>query len=138
MKKMSSRAVVLCGMAFFASSIGAKDCAPVGGGGSAPPPAPQKPFCLTDPPLGCAAFCGDVGLVSFTPQCSNIEASDLEIKFEITVMNSVKQAEAQGAQVCAQANATTFVTPCSIGIFPVEHPNQDHEVCTPPPLNCPL
>lgn len=122
---------------FFVLSIGAKDCGNLGGN-VAPPPASQKPFCMTDPPLGCAAFCEDVNVVTFTPPCKNIEASTLELDFELTVMNNVQQAETQGVQVCPQANVTVFLTPCALGIFPVEHPNQDHEVCATPPLNCPL
>jgi hypothetical protein len=43
-----------------------------------------------------------------------------------------------GKQVCPQADSTSFLTPCAIGIPPVEHPNQDHEICTTLPLNCPL
>jgi len=124
-------------IAFFVLGIGAKDCANFGGQ-PAPPPAPQKPFCLIDPPLGCAAFCEDVDVVTFTPQCRNVEASDREIAFELNVMKIVQQAEDQGTQACPQANSTSFLTPCKIGISPVEHPNQDHEVCTTPPLNCPL
>ena len=124
-------------IAFFVLSIGAKEC--VGPGENpAPPPASQKPFCTIDPPLGCAAFCEDVDVITFTPQCKNIEASDREIAFEINVMDIVHQAEAQGKQVCPQADPTTFLTPCAIGISPVEHPNQDHDVCATPPLNCPL
>ena len=151
MRKSKSAALGLCRLlgtntscisrifviAFFVLSIGAKDCGNLGGN-VAPPPASRKPFGTIDPPLGCAAFCEDVDVVSFTPQCENVEASDREIAFEITVMNNVKQAEAQGKQVCPQADLTAFVTPCAIGIPPVEHPNQDHEVCANPPLNCPL
>ena len=126
---------------FFVLSIGAKDCIDFGGsvGTSAPPPSPPpKPFCLTDPPLGCAAFCSAVGMVSVTPQCHNIEASTREFDFETIVANKVIELEGQGIQVCPEATPTSVITPCAVGVFPVEHPNQDHEFCQTPPLDCSL
>ena len=128
-----SRFVLAFAMIFFVLGIGAKDCGPSGS-----PPASTKPFYYTDPPLGCAAYCSDVDEVSFTPACRNIEASDRELEFELQVMDGVQHLYAQGIQVCPQADPTSFVTPCAMGIFPVEHPNQDHEYCQTPPLNCPL
>ncbi len=121
--------------------IGADDCNitlpwdPGTPGGSPPPP---MPYCLTDPPVGCAAVCVGVGVQSFTDACSNIEAGPLTVKFEMDVSNAVATALDNGIEVCPAANLNNTMTPCMDGITPVEWPNQDHAECTPAPPGCPL
>jgi hypothetical protein len=121
--------------------IGAKDCDPWADW-EKPPPAPMpsstKPFCYTDPPLGCAAICKDVDLMSWTGPCSNIEAGPQTDLFEKKIEAAVNMAADQGIQLCTASNIGSALTPCMAGITPVEWPNQDHEVCTPAPPGCPL
>ena len=125
-------------MAFFISGIGANNCVGTSNGTSNGTSPYGKPFCFTDPPIGCAAYCKDVGTVAFTDRCSAVDAGDRELAFEVALMQQVDAAIAQGYEVCPKADNTSYVTPCALGIPPVEHPNQDHEVCQTPPLDCSL
>jgi len=112
-------------------SIGADECAST-------PALPVDPnyYCLTDPPVGCAAYCSAPDVVTFTPACSHISAGDREIAFEILVMAQVQDIEAQGVRACPQANALDVLTPCMMGLPPIEWPNQSE--CTSPPEGCPV
>jgi hypothetical protein len=99
----------------------------------------NKPWCYTDPPIGCAAFCSDVGVISFTLHCGDIDAGPRTKDFMDAVIQFVNAKIAEGYDVCpAQDVRTKFVTPCVVppGFPPVEWPNQDHEVCQTPPLDC--
>jgi hypothetical protein len=135
-----SRTIFVCAMIFFVLGIGAKDCnldwSGSSGGTSAPPP-PTKPFCLTDPPIGCAAFCSDVGVLAFTSHCSDVDADMRALNFRKAVVNYLNAKMAEGYDVCPAADVNNkFVPPCPLGFPPVEWPNQDHEVCQTPPLDC--
>jgi hypothetical protein len=121
--------------------IGAKDCDPWAGWSNPPPtqtPSPSKPFCYTDPPLGCAAVCTGEDNVTFTPACSNVESGPLELDFQNLIMAKVNMYLMQDQHVCNPSTIGVTITPCQAGITPVEWPNQDHEVCTPAPPGCPL
>ncbi|XXX78021.1 hypothetical protein WMF30_04515 [Sorangium sp. So ce134] len=132
MKRFVSRTVVIL---FAFGSIGAKKCTP--GSGQAVQNS-GLPFCHTDPPVFCAAYCSGVNQVAFTTACSDVGADKLEILFELKVMEGVRQLEAQGTQVCPAADPRLFVTPCSVDVIPQEWPNQDHEYCRPVPPGCPM
>ncbi|AUX42416.1 uncharacterized protein SOCE26_038480 [Sorangium cellulosum] len=95
-----------------------------------------KPFCYTDPPAKCVAFCIDVDSVAFTPMCDSVEAGELTNLFKEEVIIGAAELEAQGIQVCPAPDSKHWVTPCDVGIPPVEHPNQDHNYCQPPPPGC--
>jgi hypothetical protein len=136
-----SRATIAATMILFLSGIGADNCGvywPSGGGGSAPPPAPTKPFCLTDPPRGCRAACASLDKPDFTAACDDVAAGPLTAQFEQAMEDKVNKFVAAGGEPCNQADLDNgvSVTPCSIGIMPVEWPNQDHDVCTSPPPGC--
>ena len=100
-------------------------------------PPPPLPYCLTDPPVGCAAQCVGVDVVGYTDACSNIEAGPRTMQFVMDVDMYVSDLAAQGGTPCPAENLGVTVTPCADGIQPVEWPNQDHTVCTPAPPGCP-
>lgn len=135
------RTYALAIVPFAWTMIGAKDCDPWAGW-SNPPPAstapPAKPFCYTDPPLGCAAQCAAVDSLAFTDACSNVEAGPREQQFEKLLTDKVSALLIQDQHVCNPSTIGVTITPCQAGITPVEWPNQDHEVCTPAPAGCPL
>lgn len=136
MKRTRALAIV----PFAWTMIGADDCALTQIGQPVPQSSttPTKPFCFTDPPLGCAAICSDVDVVDWTGACSNVEAGPRTAQFKMDIDNAVSSASAKGVQLCTALNIGAAVTPCMDGITPAEWPNQDHEVCTPSPLGCPL
>ena len=136
MKRCFSHILGVSVMVFALSSIGAKEgcSAP---SGTQPTQDPIKPFCYMDPPLNCVAFCIGVDEFVFTPQCNLPASGDLFLLFRAKVESDVADLEAQGIQVCPAADTKHWVTPCNEGIEPVEHPNQDHEVCQPVPPGCP-
>lgn len=138
MKKMSSRAVVLCAMAFFASSIGAKDCAPGNGGGSASANQPSdKPFCLTDPPFGCAALCVNVDEVGFSDECAQLSAGPMTAQFKENVYEYVQLLHGEGKQVCNEPDSLgAFVTPCDLGYVPSTG-TESLDACMLRPQACP-
>jgi len=128
------------GLALFGfAMLGAEDCSIPWDSGTptamAPPPTP---YCLTDPPLGCAAICLGVGVSGFTDACSNIEAGPRTTQFEMDVNAYVAELAANNGAPCPAENLGAAVTPCMDGITPVEWPNQDHAVCTTAPAGCPL
>ncbi|WP_437326164.1 hypothetical protein [Sorangium sp. So ce381] len=133
MKRSVSHTLLV--LVFALCSIGAKKC--TSQSGESLPPS-DKPFCYTDPPIGCAAYCQDVGVVAFTPACSHISAGDRELLFEFTVINRATAEQLNGNQVCPQTDLSFFLTPCHLDIIPQEWPNQDHEYCQPVPPGCPL
>jgi hypothetical protein len=118
---------------FAACSIGAKDCAsaPTGLSGT-------TIYCHTDPPVGCAAYCSAKDTVTFLPACLAVGANTRELEFELKVRQLANDAASQGVHFCPEEDLTKFLTPCALGIEPVEWPNQSHEVCTPVPPGCPL
>ncbi|AUX44974.1 uncharacterized protein SOCE26_064440 [Sorangium cellulosum] len=122
-------------LVFALCSIGAKKCTPKSGESL---PSSNKPFCYTDPPIGCAAYCQNVDTIAFTPACSDVSAGDKELLFELTVMNRATEEQLNGNQVCPQAELSFFLTPCHLDIIPQEWPNQDYEYCQPVPPGCPL
>jgi hypothetical protein len=138
-----SRARVAVTMALFLSTIGADNCGvywPSGNGGAAPPPAPTKPWCMTDPPRGCRATCAFLDKPDFTAACDDVSAGPLTEKFEADAMARVDAFIASGGEPCNQADLDSgaTVTPCQLGIMPVEWPDQDHDVCISPPPGCVL
>lgn len=140
MKQFASRIPWVVVVAFGMGSLGAK---PSGCYQSPPDQGPQpnqdsaKPFCYTDPPYKCIAFCVGVHKVGFTPMCNDVSASDLTIEFFDAVLDGAEDLEAEGYEVCPAPDPTKWVTPCDVGIIPMENPpNQDHEVCQPVPPDC--
>jgi hypothetical protein len=132
-------------LAFALCSIGAESsssssgCKPSGAQSSQGTQSNQgstKPWCYMDPPVNCVAFCVAVNKIAFTPMCGNIEAGELTDLFMEEVINDAEDLEAQSIQVCPGPDSKHWVTPCGVGINPVEHPNQDHEVCQPVPPGC--
>ncbi|WP_441291863.1 hypothetical protein ACSRUE_16715 [Sorangium sp. KYC3313] len=132
MKRFVLRAVVLV---FALCSIGGKECTPGTGASSQ---NSGLPFCHSDPPIFCAAYCSGYDSVTFRDECSDIGADTLEILFELKVMSLYQEQLNQDIHLCTQADPFTFLTPCQIGIIPQEWPNQDHEVCQPVPPGCPM
>lgn len=124
---------------FALTTTGAKDC---GGGwwsssatkSTSPPPEATLPFCLSDPPPGCAAVCTAPDLITFTPACSSVDAGPRELGFEMTIMENAAALMMQGGE----CTIGFTVTPCALGLAPVEWPNQDHTVCMSAPAGCVL
>ena len=133
-RALSSFALIL----FACLMIGADDCALTQIGQPVPPTTPAKPYCLTDPPVGCAAVCAGVGVPALTDACSNIEAGPRTMQFKNDVQIYLDDVAANGGTPCPTENLGAAVTPCMDGIQPVEWPNQDHAECTTPPPGCPL
>lgn len=106
------------------------------------PGTPVLPCCLTDPPAGCRAVCAAAGDVEMSAECNGIGAGPREAQFDALVQTYVLQLVMQGTQVCTtdpmggvmgDLMVGDSVTPCNLGIPPIEWPNQDHEVCAPMP-----
>jgi hypothetical protein len=110
----------------------------LGTGYAMPAAPPSEPYCYTDPPLGCAAVCTDVDVVGWTSPCSNVEAGPRTDAFEAQVQSLLNAANAQSVSVCTADNLGATLTPCMVGITPVEWPNQDPTACSTPPSGCPL
>jgi hypothetical protein len=122
------------------SMIGAKGCDmcdipwPSYNAPSTSPPettTPALPWCYTDPPLGCQAVCLGVG-DAMLMYCDDPGAGPLEMQFQMDI-DGVNDLPGGG---CNQGGVGLAITPCTDGIMPVELPNQDHSVCTPPPPGC--
>jgi hypothetical protein len=138
MKTTYALAVVLFAWTMIGADGGG--CALTQIGQPVPPsaqPTPALPYCYTDPPRGCAVVCMDVGTPTFAPQCANVEAGPRTQSFEDQVDNGLATALDQGVEICPADKLGMELTPCALGITPVEWPNQDHESCTPPPPGCP-
>jgi hypothetical protein len=133
---MNSRPTIALAVLLFTAGIGADNCGVYWPSAStAPPPPPQstKPCCYTDPPAGCAAVCKDLGDISFTDACVSVAAGPATVDFQ----TKVDQASAMlPMPPCDEASLGKTITPCQIGIMPAEWPNQDHDVCMPPPPGC--
>jgi hypothetical protein len=98
-----------------------------------PPPPPSKPWCYTDPPVGCVAMCVDVGTIDFI-HCDGPAAGPVEAVFEQRVE---QLAMTQTEQPCPAGTVGLTVTPCMVGITPqLQPPNQDTTVCTVAPPGC--
>jgi hypothetical protein len=134
---MACRRLALLPLVLFALvSIGAKECSIPwpSYGSSSNPSGSDEPWCLFDPPVGCAATCVDVGQPGFTPPCDDISASKLTAQFENAVGQGIVQAFMAGNEICPEGDTTT-VTPCQLGIFPQPNPPEPPDVCTSPPPN---
>jgi hypothetical protein len=143
MKRFGSRTPGAVVLMFALCSLGAKTegCKPSGSQSNQSTQSNRdssKPFCYMDPPVNCVAFCFDVDLLAFSPQCDGPAAGELELLFRETLISKAEQLEAEGVQVCTGPDPTRFLTPCQAGITPVEHPGQDHEFCQPVPPGCPV
>lgn len=103
MKRSASHTILV--LVFALCSIGAKKCTTQNGESLS---SSDKPFCYTDPPIGCAAYCQDVGVVAFTPACSHISAGDRELLFEFTVINRATAEQLDGNEVCPQIDLSFF------------------------------
>jgi hypothetical protein len=102
-----------------------------------PPPSPAKPWCNADPPVGCAAVCVALDDVEFTSACADIGADKKTGQFVKDIQTVVDARHAKGLDAYdASQVGMGAITPCQDGLPPVEWPNQDHEVCTPPPTGC--
>jgi len=136
----SSRPTISLAILLFLSAIGADDCVLTQIGKPVPPPPSpsSKPFCTTDPPLGCTAVCTDVDVLDFNPACHKVEAGPREMAFEQTLNAKVDALLQQDQHVCNPSTINVTITPCQAGFTPVEWPNQDHEVCMTAPPGCPL
>ena len=108
-------------MAFFVSSIGAKDCAFNRPSPTPPPsdPASDKPFCPTDPPFGCAALCVNVDEVAFSDECAELSAGPMTAQFKENVFEYVQLVHSEGMLICNEPDSLgAFVTPCDLGYVP--------------------
>jgi hypothetical protein len=136
-----NRTHALALMLFGCMTIGADgSCNPWAGWTNPPPPSttpPSKPYCYTDPPLGCAAICQDVDTLNFTDACNNIEAGSLTAKFVKDIDAAFNNALNMGTHLCTSSNIGATFTPCMAGITPAEWPGQDHTVCMTAPPGCP-
>jgi hypothetical protein len=75
--------------------------------------------------------------VELTNACSDIGASTREGQFAMDVQAAIDTLHAKGLFACNDAQVgLASVTPCQDGLPPLEWPNQDHDVCTPPPAGC--
>jgi hypothetical protein len=83
--------------------------------------------------VGCGAFCDADYQVSFSEACTNIEAGQLTLDFENIVMQLEDMAVMHGKDVCTDANIGATISPCMVGVTPVERANQDHASCTTAP-----
>jgi hypothetical protein len=101
-------------------------------------PKPTKPWCHNDPPIFCAAYCGDVDLVMFNERCYDVGRSILAVEFEARVKELYQERFDLGESLCTGYDPYNYVTPCQVFITPQEHPDQDHEFCEPVPAGCPM
>lgn len=134
---MASRVQRLMVLLVGLSSLGADKCAPAPGTGTGQNlPIDPNYYCYTDPPVGCAAYCSAVDVVTFNTACKHISAGPRELDFELYVITKVQEQEAQGVQACPEENLYSYITPCQTPFPPVQWPNQGE--CTPPPAGCPV
>jgi hypothetical protein len=129
-------------LVFALCSIGAKSegCKPSGSTSNTTQSnqSTPKPWCHTDPPIFCAAYCGDYDLVVFNDRCYDIGADIWVAEFENRVDALYQERADQGEHLCTGYDPYNYVTPCQVFITPQEWPNQDHEVCEPVPPGCPM
>lgn len=134
------RKIHVVALALFAwTMIGAQSCFDDYGNmwsNKNPVPTTSRPFCLTDPPYACAVVCLGPDLPGFTDGCADVPAGPLTSQFEDTVELLANMAAAADKQICPPDNLQGRLTPCSVGIAPVEWPNQDHSVCMSAPPSC--
>jgi len=126
----------LCSLGSNSSSSGCKPSESQSNQSSQSNQDPSKPWCYMDPPVNCIAFCIGPDAIAF-PHCDDPASGVRADQFEEKVLNDAAEQLLQGVQVCPEANSKKWVTPCQVGITPVEHPNQDHEVCQTVPPGCP-
>lgn len=129
--------------AFALCSLGAKSegCKPSGTSNQSTPSkqnAPQKPWCHTDPPIFCAAYCGGYDDVILNERCFDLGMDILVVEFADRVDALYQERLDLGEHLCTGYDPYNYVTPCQVFIIPVEHPNQDHEACEPVPPGCPM
>jgi hypothetical protein len=98
----------------------------------------SKPWCHSDPPIFCAAYCADHDLVLFNKQCFEIGADIRTLEFMDTVDALYAERVELGEHLCTGYDPYNYVTPCQVFITPQEWPNQDHDVCEPVPPGCPM
>jgi hypothetical protein len=79
--------------------------------------------------VGCGAFCDADYNVTFSEDCSSVEAGARTVAFQDLVQNLESMAIMKGKEVCTDANIGATISPCMVGIDPVERPGQDHEYC---------
>ena len=145
----NSYGTLLLVMAFFVSSIGAKDCEfnKPSSSPAPPPSAPpsDKPFCMVDPPPDCVAYCVDVDQVDFTLACSDKGSGPITAQFKENIYEYVQLVHGEGKLICNDADTMygpealiegNFVTPCSIGYTPQVLKSESLDACTAPPPWC--
>jgi hypothetical protein len=142
MKRFVPRIPAIVVVVFALCSLGSKSssgCNPFGSESNQSTQSnqdPSKPWCYMDPPVNCIAFCIGVNEIAF-PNCDDPASGPWAALFKEQVLNAAAEQLVLGVQVCPAANSKKWVTPCQVGITPVEHPNQDHEVCQTVPPGCP-
>jgi hypothetical protein len=140
---MNNQRALMLTMAFFVSGIGAKGCdfGKIGEGQAPAEPAPQKPFCLTDPPSGCMAICVELNQVGFTDNCTLPGSGPRTALFKETVFENVTISTAQGMPLCDDENelfinSLSGVTSCAAGYPPQVLQSESLDACAPPPPGC--
>jgi hypothetical protein len=127
---------------FALCSIGAKTegCMPSGSTSNKTTQSNQnpKPWCHSDPPIFCAAYCADYDSVLFNKQCYEIGADILTLEFMDRVDALYAERVELGEHLCTEYDPYNYVTPCQVFITPQEWPDQDHDVCEPVPPGCPM
>jgi hypothetical protein len=51
-------------------------------------------------------------MIAFTLECSDVSGDELALLFASIVRQRAMEYEANGVQVCPEANLTDFLTPC--------------------------
>ena len=129
-------------LVFAIFSIGAKSesCQPSGSQSnqSTNQNTSTKPWCHTDPPIFCAAYCGDYDVIVLNDRCFDLGMDVQVVEFAERVDALYQDRVDLGEHLCTGYDPYNYVTPCQVFITPQEHPNQDHEVCEPVPPGCPM
>ncbi len=94
MKRFASHIPRCIALTLALCSIGAKTskCTPAGSQSNQGTQSSQdlaKPFCYTDPPVRCIAFCVGVDEYAFTPMCDELGAGELTDLFKEEVIIGV-------------------------------------------------
>jgi hypothetical protein len=143
MKRFIMRIPRIVVLVFALCSLGAKSegCKPSGSTSNKSTESnqnTQKPWCHTDPPIFCAAYCADYDYVLFNDRCYDLGADLVTADFMEYVDALYKERVELGEHLCTGYDPYNYVTPCQVGFIPQEWPNQDHETCEPVPPGCPM
>ena len=128
----------LCSLGADSSSSGCKTKGTYSNKSTQSTPKPIKPWCHTDPPIFCVAYCGGYDSIMLNERCFDIGMDVQVIEFAEKVDALYQERLDLGEHLCTEYDPFNFVTPCQVFIIPKEWPNQDHEVCEPVPPGCPV